>query len=858
MSQSYDPGVFEPRWQQRWLEESTFAARNPGDPGFDPGKPKCYVLDMFPYPSGSGLHVGHPIGYIGSDIVARRKRMEGFNVLHPMGWDAFGLPAEQYAITTGKHPAETTRENVDNFRRQLRLIGLSFDWDREFSTADPRYYRWTQWIFARLFDRGLVYQAEVPVWWCEELKTVLANEEVINGRSERGDFPCVRRPLKQWMLRITAYADRLVDDLALVDWPENVKAMQREWIGRSQGAEVRFALEGLAGEFLEVFTTRPDTLWGVTYMAVAPEHPLRTRLTTPEHRAAVEAYVAASASKSDLDRTDLAKEKTGVFTGSYARHPLGGGKVDLIPVYVADYVLIGYGTGAIMGVPGHDTRDLEFAQALGLPVVPVVRPPEGVEPADGIGYVGDGTSVNSGPIDGLPTPEAKKKTIALLQEKGAGRPRVTYRLRDWLFSRQRYWGEPFPLMTREDGTVVRVPDAALPVTLPEMEDFTPSPDGSAPLARAADWVGVRDPETGQPARRATDTMPGWAGSCWYYLRFMDPGNDRAAVSPEAERYWGPVDLYIGGITHAVLHLLYARFWHKVLFDIGLVHTPEPFQKLFNQGLLGAAAYQDGSGRWVHVSEVEERDGRPVRRETGEPLSAVMTAMSKSKGNVVNPDDVIAEYGADTFRLYEMFMSPLGDARTWDSKGVVGCRRFLERAWRLYVDEEGTDPLRASLDVAGDPLDAEEIERALHRMLKRVDDSFHGFNFNTAVAAMMTFVNEASRRAGAFSRAHADRFARVLGPFAPHVAEELWSRLGHETSIAEAAWPEVDPAYLTDDSFELVVQVLGKVRGRVQAPRAADADALKRIAREAVATHLAGKTVVKEVVVPGRLVNFVVR
>jgi leucyl-tRNA synthetase len=858
VSQSYDPGAFEPRWQQRWLEERTFSARNPGDPGFDPGKPKYYVLDMFPYPSGSGLHVGHPIGYIGSDIVARRRRMEGFNVLHPMGWDAFGLPAEQYAITTGKHPAETTRENVDNFRRQLRLIGLSFDWDREFSTADPRYYRWTQWIFARLFDRGLVYQAEVPVWWCEELKTVLANEEVINGRSERGDFPCVRRPLKQWMLRITAYADRLVDDLALVDWPESVKSMQREWIGRSEGAEVRFALLGIEDAFLEVFTTRPDTLWGVTYMAVAPEHPLVARLTAPEHRAAVEAYVRQAAGKSDLDRTDLAKEKTGVFTGSYALHPLGGGKVERIPVYVADYVLIGYGTGAIMGVPGHDTRDLAFAQALDLAVFPVVQPPPGVAPEDGIGYVGDGTAVNSGPIDGLPTPEAKKKTIALLQARGAGKPRVTYRLRDWLFSRQRYWGEPFPLVTREDGTVVRVPDADLPVRLPEMEDFTPSSDGSAPLARAKEWVDTTDPETGSPARRATDTMPGWAGSCWYYLRFMDPHNDAAPFSPDAERYWGPVDLYIGGITHAVLHLLYARFWHKVLYDLGLVHTLEPFQKLFNQGLLGATAYQDSGQRWVHVSDVEMREGKPFRRSTGEPLVSIQTAMSKNKGNVVNPDDVIAEYGADTFRLYEMFMSGLGDARTWDSKGVVGCRRFLERAWRLYVDEEGGEPVRSSLDVAGDPLEAEEIERAFHRMLKRVDDSFHGFNFNTAVAAMMTFVNEASRRPAAFSRAQGERFARVMAPFAPHLAEELWSRLGYGTSIAHAPWPQVDPAYLTDDSFELVVQVLGKVRGRVQAPRAADEDALKRIAREAVATHLAGKTVVKEVVVPGRLVNFVVR
>jgi leucyl-tRNA synthetase len=861
VSNVYDPRVLEPRWQERWLAEKTFAARNPGDPGFDPSRPKYYVLDMFPYPSGSGLHVGHPVGYIGSDIVARRKRMEGFNVLHPMGWDAFGLPAEQYAITTGKHPAETTRENIDNFRRQLRLIGLSFDWDREFSTADPAYYRWTQWIFARLFDLGLVYQAEVPVWWCEELKTVLANEEVINGRSERGDFVCVRRPLKQWMLRITAYADRLVDDLELVDWPESVKAMQRDWIGRSAGAEVRFPVEGREGQALVVFTTRPDTLWGVTYMAIAPEHPLVAELTTQDRRAAVEGYVAAAALKSDLDRTDLAKEKTGVFTGSHVLHPLGGGKVERIPVYVADYVLGGYGTGAIMGVPGHDTRDLEFATALGLPVVAVVRPPAGVEPADGIGYVGDGTAVNSGPIDGLPTREAKEKTIFLLERAGAGKPRVTYRLRDWLFSRQRYWGEPFPLLLREDGTVVRVPDADLPVRLPDMEDFTPSADGSAPLARAVDWVRTTDPVAGAPARRATDTMPGWAGSCWYYLRFMDPRNDRAPFSPQAEAYWGPVDLYVGGITHAVLHLLYARFWHKVLYDLGIVRTPEPFQKLFNQGLLGAHAYQDAGGRWVHVSEVEERAGQPVRKGTGEPLTSVMTAMSKSKGNVVNPDDVIAEYGADTFRLYEMFMSPLGDARTWDAKGVVGCRRFLERVWRLFVDEEASEPLRPSLREApsgprGD--EAEEIERALHRMLKRIDDSFGPFSFNTAVAGMMTFVNEAGRHRESFDRSHADRFLRALAPFAPHVSEELWNRLGHEDMIADAPWPLVDPAYLEDESFELVVQVLGKVRGRVQAPRRADEDALKRIAREAVASHLAGRTVVKEVVVPGRLVNFVVR
>jgi leucyl-tRNA synthetase len=861
----YDPSAIEPKWQAFWLENKTFHAPNPGEPDFDPARPKYYVLDMFPYPSGAGLHVGHPVGYIGSDIVSRRKRMEGFNVLHPMGWDAFGLPAEQYAIQTGKHPAQTTAENVANFRRQLRLIGLSYDWDREVNTSDPGYYRWTQWIFARLFDQGLVYAADVPVWWCEELKTVLANEEVINGRSERGNFPCVRRPLRQWMLRITAYADRLLDDLELVDWPESVKALQREWIGRSEGAEIVFPLASVPGEALKVFTTRPDTLFGATFMVVAPEHPLLARITTDDRRPAVDAYVAAAAGKSDLERTDLAREKTGVFTGGFALNPLldpadPGAR---IAVWVADYVLSSYGTGAIMAVPGHDERDFEFARRFGLDVVEVVRPPEGTAGlADGVCFTGDGISVNSGPLDSLPTLEAKRKVTALLEAKGAGAPKVQYRLRDWLFSRQRYWGEPFPLLHLEDGTVIRVPDEHLPVVLPDMEDFTPSADGSPPLARVTDWVSTVDPRTGRPARRDTDTMPGWAGSCWYWLRFMDPGNERVPFSPDAERYWGPVDLYIGGVSHAVLHLLYARFWHKVLYDLGVVSTPEPFQRLFNQGILVAPAYQDGSGRLVPADEVDEENGRFVRRGTGEEVRQIIANMSKSLRNVVNPDDVIAEHGADAFRLYEMFMAPLADQRAWSARGITGCRRFLDRAWKLLVDPEGDAPVRPELGpgMPERPIEGavEELERALNRMLKRTDDSFRDFNFNTAIAAMMTFVNEASDRVGALTRSQAERFVLALSPFAPHMAEELWRRLGHAGSLAYRPWPRVDPAFLVEESFELVVQVLGKVRARVQASRSASREELEALARDAAARWLDGRTVAKTVVVPGRLVNFVVR
>ena len=860
MSQSYDAREIEQRWQSQWAAQGTYRTPNPGDADFDPSKPKYYILDMFPYPSGAGLHVGHPMGYLGTDIIARRKRMEGHNVLHPMGYDAFGLPAEQYAISTGQHPAATTEKNIATFRRQLQAIALSYDWDREFSTSDPRYYRWTQWIFARLFDRDLAYQSEVAVWWCEELKTVLANEEVINGRSERGDHPCERRPLKQWMLRITAYADRLIDDLDLVDWPESVKTMQREWIGRSEGAEVDFVVEGL-DERLTVFTTRPDTLFGATFMVVAPEHPLMAQLVTGAQRDEVDAYVQQAATKSDLERTDLAKSKTGVFTGAYAINPAyeSGDARSRIPIWVADYVLATYGSGAIMAVPGQDDRDWEFAETFDLPILRTVQPSEGHD--ESTAYTGDGPAINSGFLDGLGVVEAKAAMIRHLVEHGLGRPKTNYRLRDWLFSRQRYWGEPFPILHSEDGSLKRVPDEYLPVELPEMDDFSPSSDGSAPLARAKDWVSTTDPETGAPATRNTDTMPGWAGSCWYYLRFMDPTNDEAPFSEQAEDYWGMVDLYVGGTEHAVLHLLYARFWHKVLYDLKLVSHPEPFKRLFNQGMLTAYAYKDGTGRLVPADETEEKDGQVVAKATGEALEQVIAKMSKSLKNVVNPDSVIEEYGCDTFRLYEMFMGPLSESKPWNPRDVPGCRRFLERLWRLYVDDASDDPVRPNLatDAAGEPEgEALVLERELAQALKRVDDSFKQFNFNTAIAGMMSFLNEAQKRSESFTRSQATRLVQVLAPFAPHIAEELWGRLGGEGSVHLSSWPEAEQRYLVQDEFELVVQVLGKVRAKVTASKSSSKEDLVSLAREAVAEHLEGKQVVKEIVVPGRLVNFVAK
>ena len=865
MSNTYNAAEIEKRWQEIWNENQTFQTLNPGDTNFDPNKPKFYVLDMFPYPSGTGLHVGHPLGYIGSDIIARRKRMEGYNVLHPMGFDAFGLPAEQYAIQTGKHPEETTRKNSENFRRQLRLMGLSYDWDREVSTCNPDYYKWTQWIFKRLYEQGLAYQAEVPVWWCEELKTVLANEEVINGRSERGDHPCERRPLKQWMLKITAYAERLLQDLDLVDWPESVKTMQREWIGKSEGSEVIFDLETISDESLKVFTTRPDTLFGATFMVVAPEHPLVERLVSPEQKGEVEEYQRAAAAKSELERTDLAKTKSGVFTGAYAINPVLAGEAARIPIYIADYVLMGYGTGAIMAVPGHDDRDFEFAKQYNLEVIEVVKPPEGVKGVtDGVCFSGDGTAINSGHLDGLTTKQAKEKIIKILFEKGLGNAKTTYRLRDWLFSRQRYWGEPFPLLHHEDGPITTVPDTELPVTLPEMTDFSPASDGSAPLARAKDWLHVEGPD-GLSLRRETDTMPGWAGSCWYYLRFMDPTNNNAAFSKEAETYWKQVDLYIGGVEHATLHLLYARFWHKVLFDVGLVSEPEPFKKLFNQGLLTAFAYKDATGRLIPVDEVTLDNDKATHKESGETLKQVVTKMSKSLRNVVNPDDVIEENGCDTFRLYEMFMGPLSESKPWNPRDVPGCRRFIERLWRLFVNEQGEHLVRPHLlnsakqELQGKTL---ELEQHLNRTLKRIDDSFKYFNFNTAIAAMMSFVNEAMKSPESLSRSQADRFLRCISPFAPHIVEELWHRLGNEDdkSITQTSWPQVDENYLSQSEINWVLQVNGKVRSQILLPAKMTKDDILTASRNdaKLAKYLEATTVIKEIVVPGRLVNFVVK
>ena len=857
---AYDPHEIEARWQDRWREQRTFRTPNPGEPDFDPARPKYYVLDMFPYPSGAGLHVGHPLGYIGTDVIARRKRMEGCNVLHPMGYDAFGLPAEQYAIQTGQHPAQTTARNIETFRRQLQMVGLSYDWDRELSTADPGYYRWTQWIFSILFRRGLAYQAEVPVWWCEALKTVLANEEVINGRSERGDHPCERRPLRQWMLKITEYADRLVDDLDELDWPESVKTMQREWIGRSRGASIRFEALGAEGESVEVFTTRPDTVFGATFLVLAPEHPLVGRLTTPEQAAAVDAYVAEAARKSDLERTDLAKTKTGVFTGGFCRHPAlpEDHPRSRVPVWIADYVLASYGTGAIMAVPGQDQRDWEFAETYGLPIVRTVQPPADF---DGQAYVGDGPAIESEFLNGLGVAEAKQRMIEWLEEHRKGEARTTYRLRDWLFSRQRYWGEPFPVLHGEDGSMTLVPEDELPVELPVMEDFTPAADGRAPLARAEDWLNTTHPDSGEPVRRDTDTMPGWAGSCWYYLRFMDPRNEVEPFSKQAVDYWRSVDLYVGGTEHAVLHLLYARFWHKVLYDEGLVPTTEPFERLFNQGMLTAFSYRDETGRLVPADEVEEKDGGFVLRETGRPVEQVVAKMSKSLKNVVTPDDVCGEYGVDTFRLYEMFMGPLADSKPWNPRDVPGCRRFLDRAWRLLVDPDSEGPVRPNLQAGGDgPPEGEAlvIERALAKAIKRIDDSFGAMNFNTAVAALMTFVNEALPRTEHLRHDQAERFVLALSPFAPHVAEELWSRLGHERSLAHVPWPTYDPAHLVEDEIEFVIQVNGKLRGKVRCAKDAEQDAVVEAARAEVPSWLEDKQVVKTVVVPGRLVNFVVR
>lgn len=860
----YDFTAIESRWQNYWQQEQTFRTLGPGEAGFDASKPKYYVLDMFPYPSGAGLHVGHPKGYTATDIMARYQRHLGKNVLHPMGWDAFGLPAEQYAIQTGTHPAVTTAKNVDRFREQLQALGLSYDWAREINTTDPNYYRWTQWIFCKLYEQGLAYQAEVPVWWCEELGTVLANEEVIDGLSERGGHPCVKRPLRQWMLKITAYAERLLADLDKLEWPESVKAMQREWIGRSEGAEIEFKVAADSGaataKGFTVFTTRPDTLFGATFCVLAPEHPLVDQITGADQQEAVTVYREAAASKTDLQRSELQKEKTGVFTGAYAINPLfdEGDPRRLMPIWVADYVLMTYGTGAIMCVPGGDQRDFDFATEYGLPIVQVVAPEGAAEEAAPECYAGAGVMVNSGFLDGVSTEESKPKMIAWIEENGFGRGRTNYRLRDWLFSRQRYWGEPFPVLHAEDGEIKLVPTEDLPVSLPELDDFKPAGALEPPLGRATDWVNVVDAD-GKVWKRETNSMPQWAGSCWYYLRFMDPQNDQAAWSEEAEKYWSPVDLYVGGAEHAVLHLLYARFWHKVLFDCGLVSTDEPFQKLVNQGMVQSYAFKNTAGALVPADEVAEQGDEFVQTATGEKVERIVAKMSKSLRNVINPDEVLTEYGADTMRLYEAFMGPIVASAPWNPRDLPGVHRFLQRTWRIFVpsEDDGAEVFPQLL-TNGDGSD--EIERALHRCIEKTGADYAAMNNNTAIAAMMEFVNEVTKREGkGFSRTQAERFCILLEPVAPHLAEELWSRLGHNQSLAYEAWPEFDPAMLVDANVEIPVQINGKLRAKafVAAGEVKDREVLEASARQAAAEYLAGADIKKVIVVPGRMVNFVV-
>jgi leucyl-tRNA synthetase len=875
---------FDPKWQAFWEEKQTFHAPNPGEKNFDPARPKFYVLDMFPYPSGAGLHVGHPEGYTATDIGARYRRLRGFNVLHPMGWDAFGLPAEQYAIKTGQHPAVTTRENIAKFKSQLKAIGFSYDWQREVNTTDPRYFKWTQWIFLKIYNswfnpatnkaepistyRGddpdsvrLAYVADVAVNWCPGLGTVLANEEVVDGKSEIGGFPVVKRPMRQWMLRITAYADRLMDELDGLDWPASIKLLQRNWIGKSVGAEIKFPIAGVADPSkartpqrgvptISVFTTRADTLYGATYMVLSPEHPLVDQLTTDKHKSAVQKYRADVASKSDLERTDLAKEKTGVLIGAYAINPATN---EQIPIWIADYVLMGYGTGAVMGVPGHDARDLEFARKFDLPIVPVVQAPEKT-PEESIGFLEDGTSINSGILNGLTTPEAKKKIVSWLEEQGHGRAAIRYKLRDWLFSRQRYWGEPFPIVW-EEGKHRALGEEELPVEPPPLDDFKPSGTSEPPLAKAKDWVRYSD-----KAVRETNTMPQWAGSCWYYLRFCDPNNDERFVGEEAERYWmggrndearmtndegmtkpesrsassfkstpGGVDLYVGGTEHAVLHLLYARFWHKVLFDLGYLSKPEPFQRLVNQGII--------------LGEDNQK-------------------MSKSRGNIVNPDDVIEQYGADAFRLYEMFMGPLEQMKPWSMRGVEGVARFLARVWRLLMTENQAGEWELSAAVKEAESDKARI-KVTHATIKKVTEDIESLSFNTAIAQMMIFVN-AFTKSETIPQSAMRSFLILLNPFAPHISSELWQKLNerfHDTTgdITTQSWPTYDERLLIEDEVEIAVQVNGKVRDRMTVAIDATEEQVKDAVRASpkIQRLIEGKTVQKVVVVPKKLVNIVV-
>lgn len=876
----YDPSQIESKWQAYWDEHQTFKTPE------KPEGPTYYVLDMFPYPSGSGLHVGHPEGYTATDILARAKRAQGFAVLHPMGWDAFGLPAEQYAIKTGTHPEKTTRENIAKFKSQLKMLGFSYDWSREVNTTDPEYYRWTQWIFLKLYERGLAYQAEVPVNWCPALGTVLANEEVVDGVSEVGGHPVIRRPMRQWMLRITEYAEQLLDGLDDLDWPESTKAMQRNWIGKSVGAEIDFAVQNASTPasnashtqnashaHITVFTTRPDTLFGATYMVLAPEHPAVEDLLTPDQELEARAYIDQAAQKSDLERQELSKVKTGVFTGAFAINPVNDQPV---PIWIADYVLGHYGTGAIMAVPGQDERDYDFAKAFDLPIVRTVQPPAEFE---GGAYTGDGPAIESGFLNGMHIAEAKEAMMDWLEEQSVGRRKTQYKLRDWLFSRQRYWGEPFPIV-HVDGKPQPLSTDDLPVLLPEVEDYKPSEKGEPPLAKATDWV--KTSFGGKEAVRETNTMPQWAGSCWYYLRYMSPHYTQGPLDPEAEAIWKQVDLYIGGAEHSVLHLLYARFWHKVLYDAGVVSTTEPFKKLVHQGMilgeLEFTAFQH-NGAWITKKErdailesdptaeinavrcaedeVEKRGDSFVHLTSGVEVEAKAHKMSKSRGNVINPDDVVERYGADSLRLYEMFMGPLEQVKPWSTKGVEGVYRFLGRVWRLLIHDQ-TGELQDSIT---DQEPTKEQLRLLHQTIQKVTEDIEGLRMNTAISTLMIFVNEANGWSS-MPRSIAEPFLCLLHPFAPHIAEELWERFGHDQSISLTSWPVYEEAYLVEDEVTLAVQVNGKVRGTIDVATAQveDQKVVLELAKAEpnVKKYLNEGTLVKEIYVPGRILNFVVK
>ncbi|HDA6788870.1 TPA: leucine--tRNA ligase [Staphylococcus aureus] len=803
---NYNHNQIEKKWQDYWDENKTFKTND------NLGQKKFYALDMFPYPSGAGLHVGHPEGYTATDIISRYKRMQGYNVLHPMGWDAFGLPAEQYALDTGNDPREFTKKNIQTFKRQIKELGFSYDWDREVNTTDPEYYKWTQWIFIQLYNKGLAYVDEVAVNWCPALGTVLSNEEVIDGVSERGGHPVYRKPMKQWVLKITEYADQLLADLDDLDWPESLKDMQRNWIGRSEGAKVSFDVDNTEGK-VEVFTTRPDTIYGASFLVLSPEHALVNSITTDEYKEKVKAYQTEASKKSDLERTDLAKDKSGVFTGAYATNPLSGEKVQ---IWIADYVLSTYGTGAIMAVPAHDDRDYEFAKKFDLPIIEVIEGGNVEEAA----YTGEGKHINSGELDGLENEAAITKAIQLLEQKGAGEKKVNYKLRDWLFSRQRYWGEPIPVIHWEDGTMTTVPEEELPLLLPETDEIKPSGTGESPLANIDSFVNVVDEKTGMKGRRETNTMPQWAGSCWYYLRYIDPKNENMLADPEKLKHWLPVDLYIGGVEHAVLHLLYARFWHKVLYDLAIIPTKEPFQKLFNQGMI--------------LGEGNEK-------------------MSKSKGNVINPDDIVQSHGADTLRLYEMFMGPLDAAIAWSEKGLDGSRRFLDRVWRLMVNEDGT--LSSKIVTTNN----KSLDKVYNQTVKKVTEDFETLGFNTAISQLMVFINECYKVDEVY-KPYIEGFVKMLAPIAPHIGEELWSKLGHEESITYQPWPTYDEALLVDDEVEIVVQVNGKLRAKIKIAKDTSKEEMQEIAlsNDNVKASIEGKDIMKVIAVPQKLVNIVAK